>query len=242
MNPLQLARATAIATALFFSSTGLTKTFSNAYVSFDLPDRWDCHLEGTEWVCNSQLKGNSREAIIVLTAKEVGPKDTFEAYELYLKTPRVTPGDKSQPVKSEVKHVRRRKIAGFDWVDAMHLNSEIPSYYTRYLATVKDRLAILVTFSAHQKHFTKYSTDFFKAVESLRVVAAKDLFEPTQLAPIRPGTETIGMAVPGPADSFLEEMPPPPSSGGSKAGKLLAIAVLIASIGAYILLKKRKKK
>ncbi len=124
----------------------------------------------------------------------------------------------------------------------MHLSSEIPSYYTRYLATIKERLAILVTFSGHQKHFTKYSNDFFRAVESLRVVAAKDLFEPTQLAPLNPGSETLGSPVGGPLDPAIEEYPVDSGGGGSKAGKMLAIAVLIASIGAYILLKKRKKK
>ncbi|MGE3975292.1 MAG: hypothetical protein AB7F59_12275 [Bdellovibrionales bacterium] len=227
---------------VFTSSVSFAKTFSNAYVSFELPDRWECRLEGTEWVCNSQLKGNSREAIIVLTAKEVDPKDTLEGYELYLKTPRTIPGPNSQPLKSTVRDVRRRQIAGHAWVDGMHLSSEIPNYYTRYLATTKDRLAILVTFSGHQKHFTKYSNDFFKAVESLRVVASKDLFETTQLAPLNPGTETIGPSLPGPMDAAVEDYPTDGGGGSSKAGKLLAIAVLIASIGAYIILKKRKKK
>jgi len=227
---------------LLLSSVSFAKTFSNAYVSFELPDRWECHLEGTEWVCNSQLKGNSREAIIVLTAKEVDPKDTFEAYETHLKIARTVPGPKSQPLKSEVKHVRRRQIAGHEWVDAMHLSSEIPGYYTRYLASIKDRLAILVTFSGHQKHFTKYSNDYFRAVESLRVVASKDLFELTQLAPLNPGSETLGQQIGGPLDPSVEEYPVDSGGGSSKAGKLLAIAVLIASIGAYILLKKRKRK
>ncbi len=55
----------------------------------------------------------------------------------------------------------------------MHLGSEIPHYYTRYLATVKGKIAVLVTFSAHKLHYTKYSSEFFRAIKSLRVIATK---------------------------------------------------------------------
>ena len=51
----------------------------------------------------------------------------------------------------------------------MHLGSEIPNYYTRYLAAVKGRVAVLVTFSAHKKYYTKYSGQFFEAIKTLRV-------------------------------------------------------------------------
>jgi hypothetical protein len=215
------------------------KLFRNAYVSFELPNRWECHLEGTEWVCSSQLKDSSREAIIILTAKEVGPSDTLEAYEAHLKTPRVIPGQKGKPNKSQVKHVKRSQIAGHVWIDSMHLGSEIPSYYTRYLATVKERLAILVTFSAHQRHYSKYSQDFFKAIQSLNVIASKSLFDVTKNAPTVPGGEIIGP--PGGVGIDMDpgtELPPEPTGGGGGL-KIIGLALLIAAIGGYLLLKKR---
>jgi hypothetical protein len=224
---------------LSISSVSEAKLFRNAYVSFELPGRWDCHLEGTEWVCSSQLKDKSREAIIILTAKEVGPSDTLEAYEQHLKTPRVIPGGRGRPSHSQVKHMKRRQIAGHAWVDSMHMGSEIPSYYTRYLATIKDRLAILVTFSAHQRHYTKYSQDFFKAIDSLKVVASKSLFEPSALAPLKPGGgEVIGPPTGVVPDEIgSEEYPEEPSSGNGMT--IFAIALLIAAVGGYLFLKKR---
>jgi hypothetical protein len=82
---------------------------------------------------------------------------------------------KSIPYTSKVKVVKKRKISGVNWVDAIHLGSEVETYYTRYAATVKDSLGILVTFSAHKDHYGKYSNDFMKAVQSLKVIAPKDI-------------------------------------------------------------------
>src|SRR4051812_29519698 len=124
------------------------KRFRNAYVSFDLPPNWDCKLEGAEWVCENNYSKKQKEAIIILTAKEVGPSDTLAAYMTQLQTPRILPGKGGAPVKSKVIHVQQRTIANQLWIDGMHEGSEVSAYFTRYMATIKDRIAILVTFSA----------------------------------------------------------------------------------------------
>ncbi|HEX4923349.1 MAG TPA: hypothetical protein VFV50_04655 [Bdellovibrionales bacterium] len=217
------------------------KLFRNAYVSFELPNRWECRLEGTEWVCSSLLRDSSREAIIILTAKEAGPSDTLEAYEAHLKTPRVIPATKGKPSRSAFKHLKRRQIGGSQWVDSMHLGSEIPNYYTRYMATVKDRLAILVTFSAHQRHYSKYSQDFHRAIESLNVIASKSLFDVTPTAPtggLAGGGEIIGPPGGGIVDDSGLELPPEPTGGGNGM-KIIAGALLIIAIGGYFVMKKR---
>ena len=128
------------------------KRFSNAYVSFELPSNWNCKLEKTEWVCGSQYKNKSTQAIIILTAKERGPADTLQAYKAYLSNPKAIPAVGSgAPRKSKVLHIKERNIAGHGWVDGMQLGSEVTDFYTRYLATIKGRLAIIITFSAYKK-------------------------------------------------------------------------------------------
>lgn len=217
------------------------KLFHNAYVQFELPDRWTCNIEGTEWICSSDNKIDSKESIIILTAKEVGPQDSFPIYENYLKTPKAVQLANGKTVMSQVKNVRNRKINDQPWVDSLHLSSEIPGYYTRYLATIKDKIAILVTLSAHQKYYTKYSNDYFKAVESLRVIATKDQFNQKALAPIKPGTESLGA---GASNIPAEDSVPEPDSGGGigkmDAATLGGIFLLVAALTFYIL--KRKKK
>ena len=76
---------------IFVSAIALSaqaKLFSNSYVSFQLPPNWDCKVAGTEWVCRSSNAEQARQAIIVLTAKEIGPNDNFAYYNQYLKTPK----------------------------------------------------------------------------------------------------------------------------------------------------------
>ena len=225
---------------LFITASAGAKVFRNTYVQFDLPDQWNCSIERTEWICSSQNKVDSKESIIILTAKEVGPQDSFASYETYLRTPKQVQQLNGKPIPSQVKNVRIRKINDHQWVDSLHLGSEIPGYYTRYLATIKDKIAILVTLSAHQKYYTKYSNDYFRAVESLRVIAPKDAMA-KGLAPVKPGTEALG---PNGLPSTLPplENEPPPVEDASSSGPdpllLLGAALIAAALGYYLWKKK----
>lgn len=227
-----------------FSATSHAKLFSNSYVSFELPPRWDCQSEATEWICRSDLKSDAQTAIIILTAKEVGPTDSLPQYETYLKSIKSIPGPGGKPIPSQVKGVKIRKINDHDWVDGLHLGSEISTYYTRYLATTKQNIAVLVTFSAHKKVYTKFSNDFFKAILSLRVNAPSKVG--SGAAPLRPGSETLGAPIGGafPGDMLVDEGLQYPDEQGASGikEKIFGIGLIAIAIGLYLFLKKKKKK
>ncbi len=229
---------------LIFCGAAHAKRFRNAYVSFELPPNWNCKLEGSEWVCENDFAGKTKEAIIILTAKEVGPTDTLAAYLAHLQTPRVIPGRGGQPTKSQVIHVKERMIGNQMWIDGMHLGSEVGPYFTRYLSTIKEKIAILVTFSAHKEHYTKYSGDFIKAVESLRVVATKDsLGERGGGMAGSPGSvETIGAPIGQGISPYSNDGLPEEGSGKKKGGllKWLFLAAVLAGVGAYFYMKNNK--
>jgi hypothetical protein len=226
--------------SLIFPSFSNATLFSNSYVSFELPPNWECKLDVTEWVCVSTYAKQSKEAIIILTAKEVGPTDSLEAYKAHLNTPRSLPDKTGKVVMSKILYPsKERVISGQTWIDSTHLGSEIASYYTRYLATVKDRLAIIVTFSAHKDHYTKYSNDFLKAVESIRAVAPKDILDSKPSLPMgATGHETIGAPIGG-LDISQGELPPEPTSTNDMKTKLMALAALLGAAGFYLWRKKQ---
>jgi len=146
---------------------------------------------------------------------------------------------------SQLKGVKTRKISDHDWVDGLHLGSEISTYYTRYLATTKQNVAVLVTFSAHKKVYTKFSNDFFKAILSLRVNAPNKIG--TGLAPIRPGSESLGASIGGafPGDMLVDEGLQYPDEQGGASGnkeKIFGLGIILIAVGLYFFLKKRKKK
>jgi hypothetical protein len=232
---------------LAFSTTAHAKLFKNAYVSFELPDKWDCVLEQTEWVCRPNAQDIAQQAIIILTAKEVGPNDSLPQYMTHLKAPRAIASRSGQPMQSQVMKVEQRNIANQPWIDGMHLGSEVQNYYTRYLATTKDKIAVLVTFSAHKLAYTKFSNDFFRAIESLRVVATKSLLSGNGSGVGGgPGSETLGINS-GIGLGGDGEPPPEEGAGGKGAGikavrNILGLAVILAAIGIFLVLKRGKKK
>jgi len=121
------------------------KSFANTYVSFDIPDDWQCSLEETEYVCKPPAGPDGKYSmIVILTAKEVGPLDSPQLYIQHLQ--------EDVGAKAGVKTVlppTSTLIGQVIWLDATYLNSEIENYQTRYLARTEGNLGVLVTFSAH---------------------------------------------------------------------------------------------
>lgn len=221
--------------------------FRNAYVSFEMPDNWKCNLEQTEWVCRSEDNQQSKEAIIILTAKEVGPMDSFEAYINHLNTPQqVTYRNTGTTTSRIVYQPKRVSVNDQQWVDGLHLGSEVPSYFTRYLATIKGKIAVLVTFSAHRNKYTDYSSAFFKAVQSLRVIATNNLTSSPDVGPIRGAGEMLTDGIHGAMPGDLEgDGGGTGIAGGGGGGSniktiLLVIALLLAGGGIYVFMKSKR--
>lgn len=232
---------------VFIPQESQAKTFKNSYVSFELPDSWNCKLEHTDWVCRSEMEKQSKEAIIILTAKEVGPTDSLEQYISHLSRPQQVAykGATGSGTSNIVYQPKRSMINNHTWVDGLHMGSEVINYFTRYMATIKDRIAVLVTLSAHKDFYTQYSQQFFKTVDSLRVIATSSLSGND----IRPqGSQGVFGANPLPqlvdnATEGSEVAAPQASSGGGVSSLSLlffGLAILLAAVGAYVY--KRSKK
>ena len=159
----------ALSLMIMLSTSAFAKRFSNQYTEFELPTGWSCALEGTEWVCQSSDANRKKEAIIILAAKVRGSQDSLDQYQDYLNNQKTftLPGGKNQV--SEPKYTKVSNINNHRWVDALHLASEVPGFYTRYLATVKADLGVAVTFSVGKDYYSAYQSIFDNIVSSLRV-------------------------------------------------------------------------
>ena len=155
--------------SFFLLQNSWAKSFTSQYAEFELPNGWVCSLEGTEWVCQSENKDRQKEAIIILAAKIRGEQDSLDGYTTYLKAPKsfTLPGGKSQV--SEAKYTKMENINNQQWVDSLHLASEVPGFYTRYLATIKEDLGVAVTFSVGKDFYDSYKGVFDKIIATLRV-------------------------------------------------------------------------
>jgi hypothetical protein len=185
MKPKQLKFLLVFALFLWVSSS-YAKRFSSKYCEFELPPGWECALEGTEYVCQSENADRKKESIIILAAKIRGEQDSLDEYMAYLKKSKEysLPGGKKQI--SEPKSTKMSKVNDHQWVDALHLASEVPGFYTRYLATVKEDLGVAVTFSVGKDQYAAYQPVMDKVVSTLRVFRQKK----AELADLRSGKST----------------------------------------------------
>lgn len=158
-----------VSACLLLGASAYAKTFSNQFIEFQLPEKWECALDGTEWVCQSTDEQKKRDAIIVLAAKIKKPgMDELPIYKKHLQDKQIFTSVAGEKIESEPRYVKDLDISGKTWIDSLHLQSEIPDFYTRYLATVEADLGILVTFSVRKDKYEEYGPDVDAMVKSLR--------------------------------------------------------------------------
>ncbi len=234
--------ASLFAVGILVPALGHSAKFSNQFVEFEMPPRWQCNLEGAEWVCQSTDDARKRDAIIVLAAKLKGEQDSLDQYQAYLKAAKTYTSVQGKPVKSEAKYAKTVNINGHAWVDALHLESEIPGFYTRYLATVKTDIGVLVTYSINKDKYQQYLNDFDTMVKTLKVFrkpggglnakpANSNLFQNTQI-PTALNEGTV-FPVQGGADE-----PVPVKS--KKSGDMMLYMLVAAALVGFFLFKKKR--
>lgn len=244
-----LPRILLIGLILFTQHNVFARTFKNAYISFEMLDSWKCKLEQTEFVCRSEDPQEAKEAVIIFTAKEKGPTDSFPIYFEHLNKPITAPAKNGATLTSTITIAPREVLINDQkWLDSLHVNSEVQNYYTRYLPTIKDQIAVLITFTAHNSKYQKHATHFAETVKSLRVIATKDLNSSSSGSGIggADGTGVFG-GVSGAIDpnQLLSE-----ENGSGEGGKksifqnemVIGFLVLILALIGYVVLKTSKKK
>lgn len=227
-----------------FSLNTFAKQFSNGYTQFELPIGWECFLEGSEYVCQSENEDRKKEAIIILAAKKRGEQDTLVEYQKYLNQPRVyvLPGNKKQI--SEAKKVTTTTVNNHQWVDALHLASEVPGFYTRYLATVKAGIGVAVTFSVTKSMYDAYKGIFDNVIASMRVFAQENKnLEGIRLADKKAGDNFADTTFDVQDDNYDLSVPTvkKKKASGDSNDNFMFLAI-IAVVGVLVVLKMKGKK
>jgi hypothetical protein len=217
------------------------KTFANQFIEFQLPEKWECQLDGTEWVCQSTDEQKKRDAIIVLAAKiKKAGMDELSVYKAHLEKPQTYNSLSGESITSEPRYVKELDITGKPWIDSLHLQSEIPDFYTRYLATVEADLGILVTFSVRKDKYEEYAADIENMTKSMRAFRKQ--------GEINAGAGgAAGLPVDSEGTLFPEGGGGAPvknagTGGGGGAGAAGLLVLLAAGAGGFIWWKKKQKK
>ncbi|GAB4022445.1 MAG: hypothetical protein Fur0010_25660 [Bdellovibrio sp.] len=233
----------AFALMMLTAAPAWSKRFTSAFCEFELPPGWECALEGTEWVCQSDNADRKKEAIIILAAKLRGEQDSLDQYMAYLKQTKTfnLPGGKTQV--SEPKVTDMKRINDHQWVDSLHLASEVPGFYTRYLATVKEKLGVAVTFSVAKDHYQSYQGLFEKVVQTLKVFAVKEA-DVGEFVAKGKEEDLLGNTtfIPDGQNQYDIGVNKQKKGGGGTGGTDKLIYILVAAGAGFALMKMRKKK
>ena len=229
---------------IFHPSQAMAVKFSNQFTEFELPPKWQCSLEGAEWVCQSTDETKKRDAIIVLAAKLKGDLDTLERYQSYLQGPRVFSAPNGAGIKSTPKYAKVNPLNSHPWVDSLHAESEIPGFYTRYLATVKQDIAVLVTYSINKNKYNEYQSQFDEMIKSLKVfrkagtginqVANTSLFNSTSAAI---GTSSLFQPETAPSAAPLPVAKP---KKPQEDDNMMLVLLVGAAVVGFVIYKRKK--
>lgn len=215
--------------------------FANQFVEFELPPKWQCGLEGAEWVCQSTEADKKRDAIIILAAKLKGDQDSLDQYMAYLKEAKSYTSVKGKAVKSEPKYAKSVKVNDHPWVDSLHLESELPGFYTRYLATVKNDIAVLVTYSINKSKYQQYLNDFDNLVKTLKVTRKPGGLNAASNTPLFntqiPSDFSAGTVFP----ETINPSQPVAAAKPKQDDTLIWILGAVAVFGIYVFIRRRKK-
>ncbi len=248
MNRSRLAFIASFALAIIPSA--FAEKFANQFTEFELPPSWACQLEGAEWVCQSTNELKKKEAIIVLAAKLKGDADSIDQYLKYLNSVKTFTAPNGKPMKSNPRKTTTTNLNGQIWADSLHLESEIPGFFTRYLATVKDDIAVLITYSVAKEKYQSYVPEFENMVRTLKVfrkpgglIPAPDT-PPVPVAGTGAGVEPIAPPLPN-AQVDVPEIDKPAAPKKSPIAALLEDPTLMLAVAAlaligFFIFKKRK--
>lgn len=227
---------------ILVSSLASAKTFKSQFIRLELPPNWDCKQEERDWVCQPDNLAERNEVILIIVVKEVDPNDdNFDKYENILSTSKDMRDLLGNSYKSDVKFTKRSTIQGQVWVDSLHFGSEIPGFYTRYIASIDQKVAGLVTYSVAETVYPKWAEVMDRVINSLKLE-----FDPKAFAEIK---ENGGQSLLSRRNS-ARRLPPTieelkkeeANQEGSGLSEIFGVLLILGAIGFFIYRKKQQAK
>ncbi len=158
------------------NSWAFGSSFQTSFVKVELPTSWSCKNEFGQSLCRSSINSEAREAYLTIKAKLSSNQDSLENYLTILNNPKTFIDNESKVGLSKVYSCSRTNLNGIEWVQALHLNSEVKNYFSKYFVTTKGDLSLSVEFSFHQSKNSKYAKiieEFSKHIELINNVASE---------------------------------------------------------------------
>ena len=228
--------------SFLFPQLAQAKNFKTEFISLELPVGWDCAKEEIDYVCQPNNLAQRSEVIVTVIVKNVNATDdTYDKYQAVLNEPREMRDLLGNTYKSEVKYVRFKEIRKKQWIDSLQFGSEIPGFYTRYVASIEGKIAGLVSYSIAESVYAKWAPILDKMLDSLELrydpKAFNDAMNATPASLLGRRSKTAGRFAPQGG-----EMPAKKRAGEkTDLGTVAGIIILLGGIGFFLWKKKQNQ-
>jgi hypothetical protein len=178
----------------------------------------------------------------VIVAKAVNEvDDTLEKYKEVLSQGRAMRDLLGNSYKAEVKYVREKKILDRTWIDSLQRGSEVPGFYSRYLASINERIAGLVTYSIAESVYPKWASVMDQMVDTMVLTYDPKAFE--EAMNTGPGSLLANRGKT--RDRFAPTLEADSKAGEDKSGlggsQIFGILLALGAVG-YIVWRRKQKK
>ncbi len=222
-------------------SSASAKTFKSKFVTLELPPNWDCQQEELDWVCQPENVNLRNEALVVVVTKAANPNDdTLPKYEEYLKNPKQMRDLVGNTYTTDIKYTKQKKIRDQIWIDSLQIGSEVPGFVSRYVTSIKEQVAALISYHVAETAFPKWAETLDKMIDSAELRFDPKAFEEImrsqnmKLFGNRPGG--AGQRKPTSTQDQLKE---PKSESADLMMNIFGAALIVGAIG-FLIYKKRK--
>lgn len=155
---------------LVISPPAEAKTFANQFVEFEIPQGWDCSLEGIEWVCRALDPAKSGAGMIKASAAltEKAVLRSGASFDQRLVYSDAKGQEITQALGWKLKSSRPISIAATTWIDKVYTKDDDSKQYGRFLRTSVEDIDILISFLVPKADLEAFRPQMEKAIKSLR--------------------------------------------------------------------------
>ncbi len=218
---------------LFIASFANANTFRSSYIEFQYPDDWRCNQDQKLWICRPASEASKSRSLLAILAKKDSLRRSEEEMKIQLSAPIETQdGAGNKAMSTVVKNLSNFSVHGQKWQSVLHLNSEMPGFYTQYLFASKNDLYILLSLTYETSLFESMRLVSTTLQNSLNIIAANNILEPPKVS-VETGSSPVEVFDPSGASNHY-------ASGSSKRIRIFIGFILAFALGGAIYLKLRK--
>ncbi|MBI4403922.1 MAG: hypothetical protein HY537_07170 [Deltaproteobacteria bacterium] len=225
----------------------LTFALEANYLSAEHPEGWDCERLQGIWICQARQEPLRKESLILSIATVATAWDSLENYLDYLKKSRPIVGEDGAKLLPQITYSRKHNISGQEWVDSLQFNSELPGFWTRYVATIlqtnNGKYAILITYIVSDEFYKQMAPQFERMIATLRLNNKFDTSVVAKDGAVATGEKLGRIQKDIIADRLKPRKKEPlPVQEPAVDSTVIIAAVIVTAALAYLFFKRRKRK